>query len=60
VLVHSNCDASGPVPWNNAANVYMSLHRFQDAEAAVQKSINISTNGMNLVTLGNILIKLKR
>jgi hypothetical protein len=35
-------------------------HRYSDAEAAIQKSIDIGMNGMNLVTLGNIRVKLKK
>lgn len=48
------------MPWNNAANAFVSLHRYAEAEQAIRRSIAIERNGMNLVTLGNILVKLKK
>ena len=34
--------------------------RYNDAEAAIRKSMEIGKNGMNLVTLGNIYVKQKK
>ena len=51
---------TSPVPWNNAANAYVSLNRLADAEEAIKKSIAVARNGMNMVTYGNILVKMKK